>query len=40
MKRTLLVCIMTLVLYSASLVAFAQDGFIPVTNPAEKEALT
>lgn len=40
MKRVLLSCMMALVLYSVPLVAFAQDGFVPVTDPDEKEALT
>jgi hypothetical protein len=40
MKRVLLAFIMTLVLYSVPLVAFTQDGFISVTDPDEKKALT
>ena len=39
MKRVLLACIITVVLYSMPLVAFAQDGFRPVTDPVAKEAL-
>ena len=39
MKRVVLACIMALVLYSVPLVAFAQDGFTPVTDPDGKEAL-
>ena len=34
-----LACIMVLVLYSVPPVAFAQDGFIPVADPDEKNAL-